>query len=172
MGSGIKKAASKKKVRVAAAFTGTAACAFAFAPTAAAAAGTAGTQPGVAPAGHQTLTAGKTHHIRPDGTYGPCGDGTAHWLHLAYYSPPLSNEDACVGGITPSGGAFLKPPPVILKYCGGNNSGVIYGSGTRRHRSIAFGHGNYYATISSAPFKVNRVKISAYSGSDTCGIPY
>jgi hypothetical protein len=168
----IKKAASRKTVRLATTFTGAAACAFAFVPAATAATG-------------HPVTAGPGHQggIRPDlGIDYSCPAGTEHWVHLA-----LNNtKDYCVGGR----GAHPFPlgkSPVIHGLCGGNNSGVITGSYVSNTRAAAFGHGNRHgfrpfgnAVISFGPgdkyrgisaFLVSSVDIFNYSGTDKCGLP-
>lgn len=151
----------KKTMRVATTFTGAAACAVAFNPAAMAAAG----QP--AQTGHQQLDrmAGNRRisgHIRSDDCENP---NESHWLHIE--GPYGSGE--CFGF---SGILSLSPWDNMQAYCGGTNSGIIFGAATDGPKSYySFkDNGTYYYHLpkSVTYFYVNRVMISQWHGSAKC----
>jgi hypothetical protein len=146
MKSSISKTAPRA-MRVATTFTGVAACAFAFAPTA------------MAGTGHQLQL--KDNTIRPLSTHnGNCaGANQSHWFHMG-----TSATVTCYG----SRGNAYPGGYEIDYYCGGNNIGYFSGTGTKGHKRINFGIGDWYAHVASAPFAVSKVHISSWSGGTTC----
>jgi hypothetical protein len=154
----IKRVVAAKTMRVATTFTGAAACAFAFTPAA-----LAGTHLDVAGAGQQAHDNG----VRPDAitTKNHCPGGTSNWLHLAY----TTGGDICYGG---SGTLEFTNSVKINSFCGGNNTGVIYGySKDGGSPSIPFGHGTFYAKIPSRPYAVWGLSMDGWKGNDKCGPP-
>lgn len=139
MKSGIKKAAPGKTMRVAAVFTGAAACAAAFTPAAVAG---AGHQPGL---DGKTITAhrphGKTPGIRPyiSGTVS-CST-VPRWVHLK----SLNGHTLCFGFDGKSSINFSWHNfTYFTSICGGNNSGyVVNESG----RATFFRPGNTYVHL-------------------------
>jgi hypothetical protein len=149
MTQGSKKAGSGKRVRIATTLTG---------------AGTG--QPALAGTRHQA-------GIRPDGlgVDRGCPAGTQHWLHLATYDSRV--KDWCIGGHGLH--FFVNSPTVIDGFCGGNNSGVIYGEylGSpplgQPSTYIFFGPGWRYR--GTQLFRASIVSISHWGGSESCGPP-
>jgi hypothetical protein len=140
----IKKAASRKTMRVATMFTGAAACAVAFTPAAHAA---------------------NLDPVRPANTeWGDCqGANQSHWLHI------VTNQSIfCLGdrGIINVGVHPYGLP--VYSYCGGNNSGWFLYSG----RELKFYSGTTYNTYARnhdwVPLGVISVSISTWHGNDTC----
>lgn len=148
----------KKTMRVATTFTG-AACAVVF-NNPAALAGTAGpaaaAQPGIA-ANHRI-----SGSIREAG----CGSHS-HWMHVE------GPEDSvnCFGY---RGILSLSPWPNMRAFCGGNNSGYIYGHDNLHSWTVYnhFGHGTtfYHLPSSVRWFYVSEVTNVGWSGNDKC--PY
>jgi hypothetical protein len=140
------KSRSGKKVRVAATFTGAAACAFTFAPAAVAAVA----QPAVAGPGQQ---AGAHPNILDKS----CPGGTKHWLHLA--TTPGKDQCYNTGGYTVD---FI-----IHGLCGGAHSGIINGLNASGYQStIQFGPGNKYRGVND--FRAEYISVYSTTGNDSC----
>jgi hypothetical protein len=152
----IKKAASRKTVRVATTFTGAAACAVTFAPTVAAGTG----QPAAAQPGHQH----KVHRIQAITQANCRGTNQSHWMHMG-----TETTVTCFGF---RGATHVRPNPFkITSFCGGNNSGFIYGTSAGGNAaSIFFGHGTYYNQFQtpSPPLHASFVSIIGFGGNDKC----
>lgn len=152
----IKKAVSGKTMRVAATFTGAAACAVAFTPAATAATGAAGHQP-------HTFRI-NPHHIRPDNIInGNCrGANQSHWLH---WRTPIG--DTCWGF---RGIQFFSPAVRVVSFCGGNNIGNMYGFNSIGPVAISYQQGTTYAHVKQGTFFDSGVSISNFSGTQKCGL--
>lgn len=155
-----RRTASGKTLRVATTFTGAAACAVAFAPAA-----TAGTHPRTAQTGHRVLMMGPDTVVVKN----HCPAGTSDWLHLAYIG--VGTGDICFGY---SGSHYFGSDPFSIRsFCGGNNTGKIWGYNSQgREQSIPFGHGDTYAKVPGGNnFLVTRVSLFGWGGTDHCGPP-
>jgi hypothetical protein len=147
----------KKTMRVATTFTGAAACAVAFNP--AAMAGTAGpaaaAQPGIA----------ANHRISGSIREAQCGAGTSQWMEI---KGPY-NSVTCFGH---RGILSLSPWPNMRAFCGGNNSGYIYGHDNLHSYTVYdhYGHGTYFWHLPSNVkwFYVSEVINIGWSGPDKC----
>jgi hypothetical protein len=159
----------KRTMRVATTFTGAAACAVAFNPAAMAATG-----PPAAQADHQQqlrrfAIAGNTRlsgSIRESA--GCDGANVSHWLHV---SEGPGFGAVCFGY---RGLLLTSPYPDMKAFCGGNNSGYIWGTDNVHSYTVYyhFGHGTYYykPPKSEKYFYVSEIGIAGWKGSDKC--PY
>jgi hypothetical protein len=155
MGSGIKKLTSRKAMRVATVFTGTAACATAFVPAANA----------------QTARyAAPQAAMQPDTRWASRGcAGVPEWFHLySLYGPK------CLGGEGSIGGEME-----VSGFCGGNNHGWWSGYNTQSpsikytRQHFAPGTNVYWFAGNTRKFpgglvNVSKVTISNFNGHDTC----
>jgi hypothetical protein len=147
----IRKAVTGKSVRLTTTFTGAAACAGAFMPIAMNGTG----QPAAPQPGHHC----RINTIKEGG----CDlTNRSHWMHMGTVA-----LTQCWGG---KGAAHTNPNPfVMISFCGGNNSGFIYGTNTRgKASSIFFGHGTHYVHPKSYPFDASFVSIIGFGGTDKC----
>jgi hypothetical protein len=167
MSTRVSKPRSRKSKRVAAVFTGVAACAAAFTPAAAAATVQHATAPaGTSPA--RTARSGKAvsvalprGHFRLEGgtEKGSCGYHT-HWVHLTY----SNGETVCYGGV---GSIRFSSPQHFTEICGGNNYGFYVspnlGTGT-------YHQGTTYARLPTSTVRngMSRLVIQGYSHLDKC----
>jgi hypothetical protein len=143
----VKKAASRKAMRVATVFTGAAACAVAFTPAAHAA---------------------NLDPVRPAGTeWGDCqGANQSHWLHIV-----TNNSIYCLGGrgTYPLTDAPYSVYARVYSYCGGNNSGWFFWSYARLVKFYAGTTYNTWARNNDGfPLLTSEVSISTWHGNDTC----
>jgi hypothetical protein len=151
------KSGIKKTMRVATTFTGAAAtCAVGF-NNAAAMAGTAGP----AAAAQPDITA--NHRISGSIKESACGDHS-HWMHVQ------GPESATCFGF--KGILSLSPWPNMRAFCGGNNSGYIYGHDNLHSYTVYdhYGHGNTYYNLPSSVrwFYVSEVENTGWGGNDHC----
>jgi hypothetical protein len=145
----------KKTMRVATTFTG-AACAVAF-NNPAALAGTAGpaaaAQPGIA-----------ANHII-SGNIREAACTNSNWLHVE--GPYNSGECFGFRGIL-----SVSPWPNMRAFCGGNNSGYIYGHDNLHSYTVYnhYLHGTYYYHLPSNVkwFYVSEVENIGWGGNDKC----
>jgi hypothetical protein len=157
------KSGIRRTMRVATTFTGAAACAAAFNPAAMAATG----QP-AARADHQQqlrnfAVAGNT---RLSGSIREAACSNSHWLHIE--GPHDSGE--CFGG---HGLLLLSPYPNMHAFCGGNNSGYIWGTDNLHSYTVYyhFGRGTTYYVLPKSEkwFFISELGIAGWSGGDKCG---
>ena len=149
MKAAIKKAASRKTMRVATVFTGAAACTAALAPAAMAGTHTV-TQPLHKDRALTRLEPGATA-VKPNISGHACnfrGDST--WLHIAYEG----GASVCIGYL----GIAQADIPHFSGYCGGNNFGALDGLDGF---STKFGPGDYYKPVRPIT-TLTHVSISAF----------
>jgi hypothetical protein len=151
MQPGIKKAASRKTMRVAAVFTGAAACAAAFAP---------GAMAGTAP----RVPAIESHGGNIQGPVA-CSP-VPHWLHFR-----AGAATYCFG----FAGYTSVPDLTASKICGGTNFGFYYGNyknaqGRSVGYSAGYGSGRTYVPLPHVPTHLTQVSIVGWSGNDTCSV--
>jgi hypothetical protein len=146
------KSATRKKMRVASTFTGTAACAALFMPSAA-----------LATTQHNLNKQDRMHAARPDLKFNSgCEYGTGHWLHFAEVSP---NRSLCYGWSQNNAttASFSQ-----VAYCGGNNYGTFYGINSHgQNKSVSFHQGTTYGR--AGKFYTSIIVINGYAGTDGCG---
>ena len=109
-----------------------------------------------------------TNPVRADTTIEGCGAGTSHWVHMGYKVGSIDDWTAyssCAGFAGRKGWAHI-----LEGFCGGNNTGILYGSNGVADASWHFGHGNYYALW--APSKTwgntSAISIAGYKSNDAC----
>jgi hypothetical protein len=147
------KPAIRRTMRVATTFTGAAACAVAFNPAAMAATARLA-QPGIA----------ENHTVSGNIHSGTCaGPNASHWLHIG---GPYGSR-TCIGF---AGVLDLSPYPNMRSFCGGNNSGGIWGSGPKGPGIYSFHPGTYFWHLprSSAYFYVSIIELLFWKGGDKC----
>lgn len=149
------KPATRKMMRVATTFTGAAACAVAFNPAARADTGQPAAQ--LALAGDRTIE-GSIHETNDCG-YSP----NNHFFRIM----DTAHTTSCFGWY---GLLILSPWPNLSKYCGGNNTGVFWGSGPNGGNAYGFGPGSTWAyrRAGSAWFYVSELGISGWNGTKYC----
>jgi hypothetical protein len=152
------KPGTKRVMRVATTFTGAAAAAVALNPAAMAATGKA-----EAHATNQLRRAVTHGNRRLSGSIREGDCTNSHWMHLE--QPYNSGE--CFGY---HGLLDLSPYPNARAYCGGNNSGIFWGSGPGNNSYYWFYQGKTYAHLpkTSPYFYVREIGIIAWKGEDTC----
>ena len=156
----------KRTMRVATTFTGAACTVAAFNnPAAMAGTGRPAAQPGYQ---HNVprIVGGNTP-LSGSIRVGNCADTNAsHWLHIE--SP--YNGGSCYGY---RGLLLLSPWPNMRAYCGGNNSGVIWGWDNLHSYEVyvTFGQGTTYAHLpkSNEWFYISELGIEGWHGNDKCG---
>jgi hypothetical protein len=152
----------KKTMRVATTFTGAAACAVAFNPAAMAATGQPAAQPGHEQHLRRMAIAGNT---RLSGSIRQGSCAKSHWLHIK----SKYNGGECFGF---RGLLLLSPYPNMRAFCGGNNSGYIWGNDNLHSYQVYqhFGRGTTYYSLpkSVAYFYASEVGIAGWSGTNTC----
>jgi hypothetical protein len=153
------KSGIKKTMRVATTFTGAAACAVAFNPAAMAATG----HPGARPGDQLLRVANGNRRLSGSIRQGACTD--SNWLHIRQ----PDNSGTCFGF---KGLLLLSPWPNMRAFCGGNNSGYIWGYDNLHSYEVYyhFGHGTYYYNLpkSEKYFYVSEVGIAGWAGGDKC----
>jgi hypothetical protein len=103
--------------------------------------------------------------MRPDSTHiSTCGGAKSHWVHMGFLNGPVANS-SCAGF---AGRAGFRV--VLQGYCGGNNSGYLYGSKPGVNISKHYGHGTTYALWGPGSNwgNLSAISIAKYSGPDKC----
>lgn len=150
----------KRTMRVATTFTGAAACAVAFNPAAMAATGRPAAHTGhqqlrrIAIAGNKRLS-GSIHE----------GSCAPEWLHIGLGAYGAN----CFGY---RGIMDLSPYLIMHSYCGGTNSGYIWGSDNLHDYTVYqnFHPGNYFYHLPKSVlwFVVSEIEIRSWRGTDRC----
>jgi len=148
----------KRTMRVATTFTGAAACAVAFNPAA-----MAGTARPVQPGHQQDLRRVAIPDNRRLSGSIRSGACAAEWLHIGVNG----TGPVCIGY---KGLLDMSPYPNMHSFCGGTNSGYIWGNGTLGWSYYHFEPGTYFWHLpKSIPwFYVSEVGIAGWRGSDKC----